>query len=204
MFKPGDKVVYTGRWHHLLDPQKVYTVKEVLSNPYLSDRVVIEGNYENKAKPMSGIRADHFELVPNRNTPLVNAVKAAVSNMTKPVDNNPKTLVALTKPRLSDVPPVGLFALGAAMSDGANKYGRFNYRDTNVTASVFYDAMLRHLTDWYNGEDCAPDSGVSHLGHIMASCAILLDAKLHNKFNDDRDKRRPDAISRNPSAWKSE
>jgi hypothetical protein len=114
-------------------------------------------------------------------------------------DNNPKTAVAASKARLSDVPPVALFALGAAMSDGAAKYGRFNYRDTNVTASVFYDAMMRHLADWYNGEDCASDSKLSHLGHLMASCAIILDAQVHSKFNDDRDKRLPEAISRNTS-----
>jgi hypothetical protein len=104
----------------------------------------------------------------------------------KPVDNNPKTLVALSKPRLSDVPPVALFALGAAMSDGASKYGRYNYRDTSVTASVFYDAMQRHLCAWYSGENYAEDSKVNHLAHIMASCAILLDAELHSVLNDDR------------------
>lgn len=112
---------------------------------------------------------------------------------TEPIDNNPKTLAALSKPKVSDVPPVALFALGAAMSDGATKYGRFNWRDTSVTASVFYDAILRHLTAWYNGENHAPDSKVHHLGHIMASCAILLDAERHKVFHDDRDKREPRA-----------
>lgn len=117
------------------------------------------------------------------------------------VDNNPKTVAALNKPRLSDVPPVALFAMGAAMSDGASKYGRFNWRDTSVTASVFYDAMMRHLTAWYNGEDCADDSHVDHLGHIMASCAILLDAQVHGVFNDDRDKRLPENLSKHKEYW---
>jgi hypothetical protein len=120
----------------------------------------------------------------------------------KPVDSNLKTLAALNKPKLSDVPPVALFALGAAMSDGASKYGRYNWRDTGTTASVFYDAMQRHLTDWYNGEDYAHDSKIHHLGHIMASCAILLDAELHKNYNDDRDKRNPESIARNPKNWK--
>jgi hypothetical protein len=120
-----------------------------------------------------------------------------------PVDNNPKTLVALSKPKLSDVPPVALFALGAAMSDGASKYGRYNYRDTSATASVFYDAIMRHLVDWYNGEDFAHDSNVNHLGHIMASCAILLDAELNGSFVDDRDKRHPKSIARNKTWMKS-
>ena len=118
-------------------------------------------------------------------------------------DSNLKTIAAQGKPRLSDVPPVSLFALGAAMSDGAGKYGRFNWRNTGTTASVFYDAMIRHLTDWYNGEDYAEDSKVSHLGHIMASCAILLDSTAHGILNDDRDKSKPDSVSRNPQHWKT-
>ena len=110
------------------------------------------------------------------------------------IDNNPKTQVASTKQTLSYVPTVGLFALGAAMQDGGKKYGRFNWRDTSVTSSVFYDAIQRHLTAWFNGEDHAQDSKVHHLGHIMASCAILLDADLNKVLNDDRDKREPRAI----------
>jgi len=117
------------------------------------------------------------------------------------VDNNPKTRVASSKAKMSDIPPVALFALGAAMSDGAVKYGRYNWRDTASTASVFYDAINRHLADWYNGEDYADDSKINHLAHIMASCAILLDAQLHGNLNDDRDKRKSDSISRNPT-WK--
>jgi hypothetical protein len=119
----------------------------------------------------------------------------------EPIDNNPKTRVALGKPRLSDVPPVALFALGAAMSDGASKYGRYNWRDTSVTASIFYDAMMRHLVDWYNGEEYAHDSKIHHLGHIMASCAIILDGMRNGKFNDDRDRRDPRSIARNPELW---
>lgn len=135
--------------------------------------------------------------------PLSNDATNEMYRSTKIADNNPKTLAALSKPRLSDVPPVALFALGAAMSDGASKYGRYNYRDTSVTSSVFYDAIMRHLVDWYNGEDFAHDSKVHHLGHIMASCAILLDGELHGTLNDDRDMRKPASIARNPT-WKQQ
>jgi hypothetical protein len=118
----------------------------------------------------------------------------------EPVDKNLKTLAALNKPRISDVPPVALFAMGAAMSDGAKKYGRFNWRDTGTTTSVFYDAMIRHLADWYNGEDYAHDSKIHHLAHVMASCAILLDSELQGSMNDDRVKV-PQSVARNPT-WK--
>jgi hypothetical protein len=119
------------------------------------------------------------------------------------VDKNLKTAAAVGKPKLSDVPPVALFALGAAMSDGADKYGRFNWRDTGVTSSVFYDAIARHLVDWFNGEDFTHDSKVRHLGAIMASCAILLDAEFEGILNDDRMRSNNESVVRNQQFWKA-
>jgi len=101
-------------------------------------------------------------------------------------DQNLKTAAARGKPTLSAVPPVAFFALGAAMQNGANKYGVGNYLQTGATASVFYDAMSRHLNQWYQGEDVDKDSGVHHLGHLMASCAILLACEREGVLNDDR------------------
>jgi hypothetical protein len=118
----------------------------------------------------------------------------------KPVDANLKTVAALHKPRLSDVPPVALFALGAAMSNGKDKYGRFNWRDTGTTSSVFYDAMQRHLAQWYSGEDFAEDSKVHHLAHIMASCAILMDSEFQGSLNDDRSYHGPSPLN-TPLYW---
>lgn len=106
----------------------------------------------------------------------------------KPIDANVKTLAAIGKPVTSSIPPVALLALGTAMQDGVSKYGLFNWRETAVTSTVFYDAMMRHLIAWYSGEDFAPDSGIHHLAHLMAGAAIILDADLHKVLNDNRDK----------------
>ncbi len=103
-------------------------------------------------------------------------------------DSNPKTAIGLSKPSLASVPPMPLFEIGKAMSDGARKYGRFNWREHSITGSVYYDAMMRHLTAWYNGEDIASDSGVHHLAHLAACVLIVLDAEAHGKINDDRSK----------------
>ena len=100
---------------------------------------------------------------------------------------NLKTIASSNKPKTSPVPPIAIFALGAAMQDGANKYGRFNWRTSEVTASVFFDAMMRHLLMWYSGEDKASDSKVHHLAHLMAGAAILLDAIQTGVLIDDRD-----------------
>lgn len=102
------------------------------------------------------------------------------------VDSNPKTAAAVGKPKTSAIPPIAIIALGLAMQNGCDKYGRFNWRGTGITATVFYDAMMRHLNAWYAGEDVAEDSGIHHLAHLMAGCAIVLDAEHHHLLKDDR------------------
>jgi hypothetical protein len=101
---------------------------------------------------------------------------------------NKKNSEGAKKHSTADIPPVAILALGAAMRNGADKYGSFNWRDSEVTTSVFYNALQRHLLQWWSGEDFADDSKVHHLAHIMAGCAILLDAESCNVLNDDRSK----------------
>lgn len=99
---------------------------------------------------------------------------------------NPKDLIGNKKPSLSPIPVVSLLHLGAAMADGERKYGLCNWRENEVLSSVYYNAALRHLMSWWDGEQRADDSGVHHLGHAMACLAIILDAESINKLSDDR------------------
>lgn len=103
-------------------------------------------------------------------------------------DDNPKTAVGVSKAPLHFIPPVSLVHLGLAMEDGGSKYGMMNWREHTVSSSVYYDAMLRHLMAYWDGENVAPDSRIHHLGHVMACAAILLDAEENEKLNDDRPK----------------
>jgi hypothetical protein len=73
-----------------------------------------------------------------------------------------------------------------AMADGRRKYGHMNWREKNVSSTIYYDAAMRHLMAWLDGQNTAEDSGVHHLGHVMACCAIILDAEAHRNLNDDR------------------
>lgn len=102
------------------------------------------------------------------------------------MDGNPKTLIGIRKPSFHAIPPSALIHLGAAMADGKRKYGLTNWRENDVSASVYYDAALRHIHAWWDGERVAPDSRVHHLGHVMACCAIVLDAEVGNNLIDDR------------------
>lgn len=100
---------------------------------------------------------------------------------------NPKTAAGRAKPSLfSTIPTASLPHLGEVMKLGANKYGPFNWRDTPVPAATYIDAAGRHLLSWFDGEDLDPESGMSHLAHVMACCAIIIDAKENNMLDDNR------------------
>lgn len=101
-------------------------------------------------------------------------------------ESNPKDAIGAMKAKLSVVPSGVLFALGNAMLEGACKYGRHNYRGVGVRASVYYDAAMGHLMDWWEGQDIDPDSGELHLVKAMASLAVAIDAIQQGMMHDDR------------------
>jgi hypothetical protein len=101
---------------------------------------------------------------------------------------NPKDIVARKKVSVSKLPFVAELWGSMAMMDGARKYGPYNWREVDVYASVYIDAAMRHLACWFEREEKADDSGVHHLGHVIACCAILLDAQAANRLIDDRPK----------------
>ena len=100
--------------------------------------------------------------------------------------SNPKDIVGIRKAPMSTVSAPVLAELGVAMLEGASKYGRHNYRAVGVRGSVYYDATMRHLMGWWEGEDIDPDSGLSHITKAIASLAVLRDAMIQGKFTDDR------------------
>lgn len=101
-------------------------------------------------------------------------------------DNNPKTAYGAKKLPLELVPPSAVAALAEAFSDGAKKYGPYNWREKSISSSVYYGAALRHLQAWWDGEDIAEDSGVDHLHHALACVALIIDGKSVGKLNDNR------------------
>lgn len=101
-------------------------------------------------------------------------------------ETNPKDAVGRTKVPFSTLPFPPLAEAAVAMFEGASKYGRHNYRAASVAASVYFDAALRHLISWYEGEDIDSDSGISHVTKAIASLLILRDAQLLEKCIDDR------------------
>lgn len=102
-------------------------------------------------------------------------------------DTNPKDAIGSSKPTLSTLPWPVLYEVGAAMLEGACKYRRHNYRIAGVRASIYFDAAMRHLVAWWEGEDMDPDSGVHHITKCIAGLVVLRDAMMQGMLaNDDR------------------
>jgi len=101
-------------------------------------------------------------------------------------DTNPKDAVGTGKVPFSTVSAPVIAEVGLAMLEGARKYGRHNYREAGVRASVYYDATFRHLGAWWEGEDIDPDSGLSHVTKAIAGLMVLRDSMLYENWVDDR------------------
>lgn len=99
---------------------------------------------------------------------------------------NPKDAIGGKKLPLHLIPGSAKSVMALAFLEGALKYGKYNWRIAGVRASIYLDAMERHLEKFKNGENCDPDTGVPHLGSIMACAAIIIDASLCDQLNDDR------------------
>lgn len=113
----------------------------------------------------------------------------SASNISTPSkkDTNPKDAVGVRKWRqFATVPSTVVWEVGVAMLEGARKYRRHNYRVVGVRSSVYFDAALGHITQWWEGEDIDHDSKLHHLTKAIASLVVLRDAQIRNKEVDDR------------------
>lgn len=101
-------------------------------------------------------------------------------------NTNPKDAVGTKKVPLSTVPMPVIMEVGLAMLEGSRKYGRHNYRIVGVRASVYYDAIQRHINAWLEGEDIDRDSGLSHITKAIACLVVLRDSMMNENWVDDR------------------
>lgn len=100
--------------------------------------------------------------------------------------SNPKDIIGSNKLPLHLWPSTATAVGCLAFLEGSLKYGRSNFREVGVRASIYKDALDRHMTAWFEGEDIDPESGLPHLGKALACIAIIVDAQAAGKLNDDR------------------
>lgn len=106
--------------------------------------------------------------------------------MTDTKHTNPKDRIGSTKLPLDLLSGIAKVEWCLAQLEGALKYGTWNWRHAGVRVSIYVAAIERHLEKYKNGEDRDPETGVHHLGNVMAGAAILLDAGALRKLTDDR------------------
>jgi hypothetical protein len=114
------------------------------------------------------------------------AITTAAQQLVELKATNPKDAIG------SDKMPLHLWPMSASIAgclgllDGMLKYGRANWREAGVRASIYYDALLRHWLKSFEGEDVDEDSGLPHECHMLACLAIMVDAKATGNYIDDR------------------
>jgi hypothetical protein len=114
-------------------------------------------------------------------------VKGGRLTGTKPT--NPKDAIgSTTKVPMSVLPAPVMMEVAVGMFEGGVKYGRYNYRGVGVRASVYYDATMRHMMDYWEGEDIDPDSTakLNHISKAISSLVVMRDSMLRGNFVDDR------------------
>lgn len=100
--------------------------------------------------------------------------------------SNPKDSVGVKKVPLHVVSSPVMMEVGLAMLEGDRKYGGHNYRVAGVRASVYYDALMRHMMAFWEGEDTDSESGLSHITKALSTLFVLRDAMLNDMWTDDR------------------
>lgn len=68
---------------------------------------------------------------------------------------------------------------------GSNKYTRDNWHKGHSINSLC-DSLMRHLVAFMSGEDDDPESGESHVGHILCNAMFINYNLKHKKELDDR------------------
>lgn len=134
---------------------------------------------EARAVMAQTLKDNNFVFVPHGGS-----YSAGVEETSKP--SNPKDAIGSNKLPLH-LWPATATAMGClGMLNGMLKYGRSNFREIGVRASIYVDACKRHLDAWFEGEECDPDDGVPHLAAALSCLAIIVDARAAGKMTDDR------------------
>jgi len=68
---------------------------------------------------------------------------------------------------LEEVAEVGTF--------GANKYTEFGYKEVPEAGKRYMDALYRHLSAHFQGEETDPESGLLHLAHAAWNSLAVLE-----------------------------
>lgn len=84
------------------------------------------------------------------------------------------------KPRHSLLPKGSISSIIAVLEFGAKKYEANNWQKVDNAKERYYDAAMRHIDSWWNGEKFDQETGIHHLAHAATNLFFL-------KWFDDKD-----------------
>jgi len=93
------------------------------------------------------------------------------------------------KPKLSLVPKTAIWGAAEALTYGMQKHGKYSFKEKGFAYTDMADKVLRHMTEWLDGNDFDKETGFHQLHHAIADLAILIDIVHNNPQQDDRFKR---------------
>lgn len=68
---------------------------------------------------------------------------------------------------------------------GAKKYASWNWSN-GLSWTDTYDSLQRHATAWLGGEDKDPETGLSHMAHVLCNAMFLVHFVVTGTGRDDR------------------
>lgn len=89
------------------------------------------------------------------------------------------------KPPMHLVPRDAIESIARGLGYGAKKYSAHQWRQ-GMAWSRSYAALMRHAMAWWDGEDIDPESGLSHLDHILCNASFLATYNAKGLGQDDR------------------
>ena len=84
------------------------------------------------------------------------------------------------KPRHSLLPKGSISSIIAVLEFGAKKYEANNWQKVDNAKERYYDAAMRHIDSWWNGEKFDQETGIHHLAHAVTNLSFL-------KWFDDKE-----------------
>lgn len=90
------------------------------------------------------------------------------------------------KPKLSLVPKSAIWGAAEALTYGMQKHGKYSFKENGFPYTDLADKVLRHMTEWLDGNDFDKETGFHQLHHAIADLAILIDVVHNNPQQDDR------------------
>lgn len=88
-------------------------------------------------------------------------------------------------PQIGAMDPLAILEVAKVAGFGAQKYARYNFMK-GYAWSLSYDALQRHLHQFWARTDKDEESGLYHLAHAAWHCLALLTFVLRSKGTDDR------------------